>query len=233
MRAHRLFVSVAAIALVAGPGLAMAQNGPPSDTPPVDTPPVVETPPADTPPVDTPPVTAPEDEGDGEGEESDLEIQQDDEVATTDDDDATVEDEGHGEMISALAECLPSGAELHGTGLTKGSIISQAASTGEVELEIPEQGTVAFALPDDVETLCAAVTAWTETAETPETAKGRPDWAGPKDSDTDTDEGDGDGDTVAPQGDAADEGEVAPAERGGRPAHAGPPTHAGKGKAGR
>ncbi len=111
MRAQRLFVSAAAIALVAGPGLAMAQNGPPSETPPVETPPVTEAPPEDTPPVDTPPVTVPED--DGEGEELDLEVQQEDEGATTDDQDTTDDDEGHGETIacrvSAVGRCTQQG----------------------------------------------------------------------------------------------------------------------------
>ncbi len=184
MRAQRLFVSAAAIALVAGPGLAMAQNGPPSETPPVETPPVTETPLEDAPPVETPPVEAPDDEG--EDEELDLEVQQDDEVVTTDDEDATADDEGHGEAISALAECLPSGAELHGTGFNKGFIMRQAASGGEVMLGEGDEA-LPVANPEDAELLCATVQDLADQAEAPETAKGRPDWAGPKDKDGDSD----------------------------------------------
>ncbi len=194
MRGNRLFVSVAAIALVAGPGLAMAQSGPPSETPPVDTPtaetPPVETPPVDegspveTPPFETPPVDTPEAAEEAEDLPETEEVE--------------AEDEGENEVISALAACLPSGAELHGTGFNKGFIMSQAATEGEVMLGEGDEA-LPVVSPGDAEALCDIVQDLADQAEAPETAKGRPDWAGPK---------------------GTDEGEVSPADRRGPPAHA-------------
>lgn len=171
MRGSRLFVSAAAIALVAGPGLAVAQSGPASETPPVETPPVTEAP-EETPPVDAPPVTVPELEPEAEDDDLDAQIVQDEELEA--------EDEGHGDTISALAECLPSGAELHGTGFNKGFIMRQAATEGEVMLG---EGDEALPVADagDARALCDIVEDLAAQAEAPDTAKGRPDWAGPKD----------------------------------------------------
>lgn len=180
MRANRLFVSAAAIALVAGPGLAVAQNGPPDETPPVATPPVVDTPPEQTPPVDTPPVAVLEGGDEQRGTQVEEEVE-DLDAEGFDAEQRDADDPAHGEAVSALAECLPSGAELHGTGLTKGYVMRQVASGDEVEIDVPDEGPTTFALPDELEILCAAVTAMAEAAEVPETAKGRPDWAGPKD----------------------------------------------------
>lgn len=173
MRASRLFVSAAAIALVAGPGLAMAQGGPPTETPPAQTPPV-EAPPETTPPVAVPDTEDADAQDLTAKDEDDAEERDDDEVAATDEGD----DEGHGEIISALAECLPSGAELHGTGFTKGFVMSQAASTGEVEL--PDLEAAPVTTLEEATALCEAVVAMAETADAAETARGRPDGAGPE-----------------------------------------------------
>lgn len=231
MRANRLFVSAAAIALVAGPGLAMAQNAGPDETPPVETPPVTEAPPEDTPPVDAPPVTEPEgddeldaqvadDVEDPTVEEGDLEEptleEQDDEA----DEDDAVDDEGQGETISALAECMPSGAELHGTGFNKGYVMSQAASSGEVMLGEGDEA-MPVASPEDAQAVCDVVQDFADQAEAPDTAKGRPDWAGPKDDEQATSE---DEEAITSEDDQATTSEDEPApsvdDRRGPPAHA-------------
>lgn len=230
MRAQRLFVSVAAIALVAGPGLALAQSGPPSETPPVETPPVTEAPPEQTPPVDAPPVDVPEDEGDDADAQvaDDLEEQTagatdlEDETVEESDDDLEADDEGHGETISALAECLPSGAELHGTGFNKGYIMSQAASGGEVMLGEGDEA-LPVASPDDAQALCDVVQDFADEAEAPDTAKGRPDWAGPKDDDQATTE---DEQATTSEGEQAPPEDVQAPSADDRP---GPPEHANAG----
>ena len=200
----RLLASFAAGALVAVPGFALAQ-GAPFDTPPVETPPV-EVPAS---PEATETETEPPEPADTETETEapdaiESETEEVEELAVEDED----ADEGHGETISALARCLPSGNELHGTGLTKGRVMSQAASGGEVVLE--EGGDVwTVETPEDAEAVCAVVQAMADEAEAPETARGRPDWAGPKDRDDETEELEGD----EAEGDA--EG-----ARGGPPPHA-------------
>lgn len=204
----RLLASFAAGALVAVPGFALAQ-GAPFDTPPVETPPV-EVP-------ATPDVTESEteevEEPEPVGTETEDEAPEPVETGSETEDAEALEveeadDEGHGETISTLAGCLPSGNALHGTGLTKGHVMSQAASSGEVVLE--EGGDVwTVATPEDAEAVCAVVQAMADEAESPETAKGRPDWAGPKDGDDETEELEGD--------ESEDE---AGESRGGPPPHA-------------
>lgn len=84
------------------------------------------------------------------------------------------DDEGRGAAVSALAQCLPSGRDLHGTGLTKGFVMRQAAAGGPIVL--PDGRT--FGIGD----VCDVVKAMVG-AEAPDTARGRPDWAGPKGED--------------------------------------------------
>ena len=131
------------------------------------------------------------------------------------------DDEGHGELVSTLARCLPSGRSLHGTGWTKGAILSQVASTGTFTAE--DGTTTDVVTPEDAKALCDRVQTMADDAEDRERAKGRPSWAGSAETsgdDTASAEGDtevSEGDTVAPEGaepDRVDE------ERGGPPAHA-------------
>lgn len=101
--------------------------------------------------------------------------------AAQDGDGDEVDDEGHGEVISALAQCLPSGARLHGTGLTHGQVVSAVASGGEVELD-----GVVFAVtdPTDADAVCVAVEAAIAAVaedgpvEGDNRGQGRPDHAG-------------------------------------------------------
>ena len=86
--------------------------------------------------------------------------------------------------------------------------MSQAASSGEVVLGGRDGPDVATLL-EDAEAVCAVVQAMADEAESPETAKGRPDWAGPKDGDDETEELEGD--------ESEDE---AGESRGGPPPHA-------------
>ena len=69
-------------------------------------------------------------------------------------DDEAEDSDGHGDVVSALARCLPSGRDLHGTGWTKGRIVSQVARSGEVDLG---DGPTEVAGPDDAKAVCAAV----------------------------------------------------------------------------
>ena len=195
MRPTRLLVSLATGALVAVPGFALAQGAPFSRPP-------VQTPPAETPV--TPELGergAPDREAPELEEIEELELEEADEVEgpAAEDLEAVQEHddeagEGHGEAISTLAQCLPSGRELHGTGLTKGQIVSQAASGGEVVLE-DEGAAMPVTTAEEATTLCGIVeglVAETTPEEPAERATGRPDWAGPK--------GDDDGDAPGVRG---------------------------------
>lgn len=204
MQTKSLAALAGAVMLVAGPSMVLAQVGPPEDVPPEETPPVtflqeeVTEDPTDDP---TEEIT---EEATEEATEAELES----------------EDDGHGELISALAECLPSGAELHGTGITKGFVISQVASTGTFAPSDSDEEPTPVESVEDAEALCLEVQTLADESEADETAKGRPDWAGPKDeSDTDGEvqsQEDGDGGPPEHAG--------PPADRGG-----GPPDHAGGG----
>lgn len=165
----RTLAAFVAGALVALPGLAIAQA--PFETPPVDTPPVE--------------VPTPDDTGAGPDEAEDLEEQQleaeerEQEEQAEELEEVEEQDDEDDPVVSALAACLPSGAELHGTGFNKGFLMRQA-KTGEVSFG-EGADSMALASTGDAEAICAAVQALADAAEAPETAKGRPDWAGPKD----------------------------------------------------
>lgn len=186
----RLIISFLAGALVAVPGMAIAQGGAPFD------PPVTE-PPAEV--AEAPFDVVPAQEEDNEQEKievADVEAPEDGDAQATDGQEA-----GHGEAISRLAECLPSGADLHGTGLTKGHVMSQAASSGEAVVD--ENGQIwAVSTPEEAEELCRVVESLVEDA--PDTATGRPDWAGPKDAEPKDVEVDGDGAARRGPGDHAE-----------------------------
>lgn len=156
MQPTRLLVALVAGAMVAVPGLAIAQSGPPSDAATDDVPPVEV------------PAGPKDDNARGNGDDPGSDQDGSDEVESQGD------DGGHGEVISTLATCLPSGADLHGTGLTKGRVMSQAASTGEV-------GGNPVTTPEEATALCGVVQELADGADAPAKAKGRPDWAGPKD----------------------------------------------------
>lgn len=155
----RTLAAFLAGAVVALPGLALAQA------------------PFETPPVETPPVEVPEaadEDADEAPEAEEVEPEEVDDVRTLEAQDD--EDDGHGEVVSALAACMPSGAELHGTGLTKGFVMRQATS-GEVSLG-DDTEPLALGSPDDAQAVCEAVGILVDDVEeAPETAKGRPDWA--------------------------------------------------------
>ena len=181
MPASRLLAAFAAGALVTVPGLALAQGGlltePESEVATEDeTETVTETEtvlPTETESETEAQTEAVEDETESEPEEltedAPLEVQEVEE-----------DDEGHGEVISALAQCMPSGRALHGTGFTKGFVMSQAASTGQVVIEAHGID-VPVASPEDAAALCDLLAPIIDEAEAPDTAKGHPDWAGPKD----------------------------------------------------
>lgn len=168
----RTLAAFLAGALVALPGLALAQA--PFQTPPVETPPVE---------VPVEPDLPDEPDGDDEDDAAEVEEREAPEPQDADEDALEVEeqdeDEGDGAVVSALAECLPSGSELHGTGLTKGFFMRQA-HTGEVSPG-EDADTMPLTTEADADAVCAAVQALAGEVEAPETAKGRPDWAGPKD----------------------------------------------------
>lgn len=174
----RLLASFAAGALVAVPGLAVAQGGLPTETPPLETPPVeTPTPDDDVPPVELPTAADSRTTPDDVEEVEELEAEEV-EVEEVEDEDAA----GHGAWISALAECLPSGADLHGTGFTKGHVISQAATTGEVVLGEGDEALPVTSV-EEAEALCQIVQDLADQADAPERAQGRPDWAGPEGDD--------------------------------------------------
>ena len=135
-------------------------------------------------PVDPPPA-----EGEAQAEEA--------EVEDADEDDP---------VLLALATCLPSGRELHGTGLTKGRVMSQAARDGAVVLG--DAAPLPVTEVGQVDAVCDAVQSLADEATVPDRAKGRPDWAGPKDQ----------------------EGPKDKAARGDRPGRGGPPPWAGTGR---
>lgn len=210
---RRDLAALVTVVVVAVPGLAVAQSGAgdaPADVEPTEPATEEATEVATEEPTDDPTEDASEDvtadvttDATEEATEAGIESEADPLGAQEDQD---VADEGHGELVSTLARCLPSGRELHGTGWTKGAIISQVASTGTFTAE--DGTTTDVAAPEDAEALCEQVQAMADAAEEPGKAKGRPSWAGP-----DGDEGD-EGDEVdaadAPKGD----------DRGGPPDHA-------------
>ena len=174
----RLFTSFAAGALVALPGLALADGLVPVDVSPADVAPIEPSPSPTTPtatadvqdePVPEDPTSAPD------AEASDVD---DLEVRRTDDDPAA--DSGHGPVVSALAGCLPSGRDLHGTGLTKGHVMRQAASTREVVLQ-DDDAALPVTSVKEAQAVCTAVQGLADGAEVPDRAVGRPDGVGPKD----------------------------------------------------
>ena len=209
MRPTRLLVSLATGALVAVPGFALAQ-GAPFDTPPV-TPPPAETP--VTPKAEVEQPDEPEGVEPERIEPEQVEQEQADEPAADerDGEDVGPDADGRGATIATLARCLPSGRDLHGTGLTKGRMISQAASTGQVEL--PDESTRPVTSPATAIELCEAVEDLPVEADG-ERFPGRPDWAGPKDD--------------AEVEDDAEAEETGAAEAG-PPEQAGPPDHARRG----
>lgn len=161
MQPTRLLVALVAGAMVAVPGLAIAQSSSPSDVPP-----------GDVPPVEVP--AGPKDSARGAQDDAGSDQVGSDDVEAQDDVESQGDGGGHGEVISTLATCLPSGAELHGTGLTKGRVMSQAASTGDVDGN-------PVTTPEEAIALCGIVQGLADGADAPAKAKGRPDWAGPKD----------------------------------------------------
>lgn len=207
MQTKSLAALASAVALVAGPSMVLAQVGPPEDVPPEETPPVTFL-----------QAEAAEDPTDEATEEATEEVTEEELEAEVE---VEAEDDGHGELISALAQCLPSGAELHGTGITKGFIVSQVASTGTFTPYDSEEEPTPVESLEDVGALCGEVQALADGAEADETAKGRPDWAGPPEGESDTD-----GDV-----EAQDDGDGGPPEHAGPPADrgGGPPDHAGGG----
>ena len=78
------------------------------------------------------------------------------------------DDETHGEMVSMVARCAPSGKLLKGTGVNHGTFVSAVAGgnpvvvpavvDGEVDLEAGEEFTVESV--EDAEVLCAALEAF-------------------------------------------------------------------------
>lgn len=208
MQTKSLAALASAVALVAGPSMVLAQVGPPEDVPPEETPPVTFL-----------QAEATEDPTEEATEEATEEVTE--EELEAEQEEVEAEDDGHGELISALAECLPSGAELHGTGITKGFVISQVASTGTFTPYDSEEEPTPVESVEDAELLCEEVQTLADEAEADETAKGRPDWAGPPEGESDTD---GDVETQ-------EDGEGGPPEHAGPPADrgGGPPDNAGGG----
>lgn len=203
MLTRRTLTSLVAVTALAVPGLAIAQS---ADDLPTE---VVTEDPTEQPTEQEATEEATDQESEDESEQRSL---QQEDLEAEDREDLTVaeegEDEGHGDVVSTLAQCLPSGAELHGTGLTRGAIVSQVASTGEVT---GFEGIETLETPEDATALCEQVQALADEADAPDRAKGRPDWAGPKGDD-------GEGDVAASaDGDAEAEGSRG---RGGPPDHA-------------
>ncbi len=97
-------------------------------------------------------------------------------------------------------------------------MISQVASTGTFAPYDSEEEPTPVETLEDVEALCDEVQTLADEAEADETAKGRPDWAGPEG------ESDTDGEVETQEDDGPPEHAGPPADRGG-----GPPDHAGGG----
>lgn len=205
---RRDLAALLTVVVVAVPGLAVAQQQ--TQPPELD---VEET--------EAPEAEAPAAEAPGT-EELEVEVEddaepEDDEEGTAvdeveDDQDGTDVDDGHGEVVSTLARCLPSGRELHGTGWTKGGIIGQVAALG---IFTADDGTTTdVATPEDATALCEEVQSMADAATAPDTAKGRPDGAGPDDD---------------AEGTAETEADGADTSRGGPPPHAPARGHRGRG----
>lgn len=200
---RRDLAALLTVVVVAVPGLAVAQQQ--SQPPEVDE---VET---EEPETETPAAEEPE------AEVEDDEDARSAEAEVEDDQEGTTVDDGHGEVVSTLARCLPSGRELHGTGRTKGAIISQVAALGTFTTDDGE--TTEVTTPEDATELCKKVQSMADATTAPDTAKGRPDWAGPDDEPED-DEGEGTTDAEADEVDSS---------RGGPPPHAPARGHRGRG----
>lgn len=167
---RRDLAALVTVVVIAVPGLAVAQHSSSENAEVGSTEDVTEEPTEE--PTDDETEDATEDETEdgalasteGEPQEADrLAVEQGDEQQQEGEE---VADEGHGELISTLARCLPSGRELHGTGLTRGAIISQVASSGTFTAE---DGTATDVTePADAEALCGEVQVMADAAEAPE-----------------------------------------------------------------
>lgn len=210
---RRDLAALVTVVVIAVPGLAVAQHSSSENAEVGSTEDVTEEPTEE--PTDDETEDATEDETEdgalasteGEPQEADrLAVEQGDEQQQEGEE---VADEGHGELISTLARCLPSDRELHGTGLTRGAIISQVASSGEVT---GFEGIETVETREEARALCAQVQVRADEGDAPDHARGRPDWAGPND-----DAGDGDED-------ASTDGDPEAGDSRGRGS---PPDHAG------
>lgn len=89
----------------------------------------------------------------------------DDEVEPLDDDEAA-EDDAHGELVSTVAQCAPSGRVAREAGLPNHGFFVRAAAHGEsVEFEVDgETLTADLSTPEGAEAFCALATELTEAA---------------------------------------------------------------------
>lgn len=132
--------------------------------------------------------------GDEEGEEEG-------EVVVIIDDEEEADDETHGEMVSMVAQCAPSGKLLKGTGVNHGTFVSAVAGgtpvvvpavvEGEVDLEGGEEFTVESV--EDAEALCAALEVFAADLEAAQAAAEAEESAAASTEEVEEVEDDGDG----------------------------------------